>query len=341
MSPRNSGSDDYYSSYADTRSLWNEKITLSVYDLESSSLFYAGFVFDILTLVALISFLVWACVIRNHRGQMRGVISTILSWLVADVLYVIYEIFFPAKATVTNYYVIVFMLNEFFFFLSSCLLFFVFYNLIHGYLDRLTDAGKPYATVATVHWVILALVSALSVANWGVYVALQVKEVTYDTTFHFINAYTDLDSARTIIYWIVSLEILAWSVFVLGKAGSHRFASKAPAISLVAGSVFYFALNLMYAIISIRYSLERKHFVPSYLSTVISVCQFFFCIGIVVGILLCCQNWRKLDGVDDRAPATGVQYPYDTAPVQSNQQWQQYHAYPAQDAQGVQRPHYQ
>lgn len=279
----------------------------------------------------------------------------------ADVLYVIWEIFFPAEATVTNYYVIVFMLNEFFFFASSCLLFFVFYNLIHGYLDRLTDAGKPYAAVTTVHWVILALVSALSIADWGMYVAFQVQSVTYETTFHFINAYNKLDSARTIIYWIVSLEILACSVFVLAKTGSRRFASKvnrrasslspriltnairtqAPAISLVVGSVFYFAFNLMYAVISIRYSLERKHVIPSYLSTVTSVCQFFFCIGVVVGILLCCKNWRKLDGVDDKAPATGVQYPYDTAHIQSNQQWQQHHAYSGQDTHGVQQPHYQ
>ena len=94
-------------------------------------------------------------------------------------------------------------------------------------------------------------------------------------------------------------------------------------MSLLVGSVFYFAYNLMYTIVDIRYSLEGGHLTPAYLSTATSVCQFFFCIGIIVGILLCCQNWRKLDGIYNRK--SGVQHS-ESAPTESYQQRQQYHA---------------
>lgn len=120
------------------------------------------------------------------------------------------------------------MIYDFLSLLSNCLVFFVFYNLIHGLLDRLTDAGKPYAVVAIIHWVILGIVSALSVAGWGLYVAYQVYDVnhTYSGSYSLSLVYEKVWAARTILYWVVSLEILAWTIFVFAKAGSHRFNSK-------------------------------------------------------------------------------------------------------------------
>ena len=107
-------------------------------------------------------------------------------------------------------------------------MFFVFYNLIHGLLDHLTDAGKPYALVSSIHWVILGLVSALSLAAWGLFVAWEVLDVNdvYSGPLDVTMAYVKVDGARSIVYWIVSIEILAWAIFVIVKAGSHRFNSK-------------------------------------------------------------------------------------------------------------------
>lgn len=120
------------------------------------------------------------------------------------------------------------MLYNFFGIVSSCLVFFVFYNLIHGLLGHLTDAGNPYAVVSTVHWVILGLVSLLSLASWGLFVAWEVLQVTdgYDSTWSLMRIYVNVAGARSIVYWVMSLEILAWAIFVIAKAGSHRFNSK-------------------------------------------------------------------------------------------------------------------
>ena len=129
-----------------------------------------------------------------------------------------------AEATVTNYYVIVLILNVFFGLLRDCLLLFVFYNLVRAFLDRLTDVGKPYAAVTIIHWVILGLLSALSITSWAMYVAYEVKFVQSETDLEFIHTYVQLESARAIIFWIASLEVLVWAIFVTSKA--YRFISK-------------------------------------------------------------------------------------------------------------------
>lgn len=145
----------------------------------------------------------------------------------------VYEIFFFANATVQMYYVIDLMLNEFFGLAAGCLIFFVFYHLIHSILNRLTDAGKPYAVVAIVHWVILGLVSVVSLATFGLYVAFQVQYVQNYYYSSIAKQYNNLEAARAIIWWILSLEIVAWFIFIVVKAGSHRFASRVSHLFLI------------------------------------------------------------------------------------------------------------
>lgn len=108
---------------------------------------------------------------------------------------------------------------NFFSVVSNCLIIFVFYNLTHAFLDRLTDAGKPYAVVTTIHWVILGLVSALSIATWAAYVADQVVFVIDRLSFNNMldEIYFKAESTMDIVFCIVSLEILAWAIFVTVK----------------------------------------------------------------------------------------------------------------------------
>lgn len=103
------------------------------------------------------------------------------------------------------------------------------------------------------------------------------------------------------------------------------------------GSVFWFALNLMGAVVTIAYSLGTKWYIyPQYLNLVESVCQFVFVIGIGVGILLCCSNWSKLDKFVEQ-PAVAAQYPYGVVP--DNQQYQTYQMYPQQPYPQPQQPY--
>jgi hypothetical protein len=118
-----------------------------------------------------------------------------------------------------------------------------------------------------------------------------------------------------------------------------------PAIALIIGSVFWFALNLRWAVVYMRYALSAVTFSPKYLQTVESVCQFFFCVGIYVGLLLCCMNWSKLGGPDK--PTDAAQYPYGAVPAgyptypayQAYPHYPQYpQQYPQQDPQHMQQP---
>lgn len=49
---------------------------------EPMAMFNAEFAFDVLTVIALIGFIVWACLIRNPRGSLKGVLVFQSTWLV-------------------------------------------------------------------------------------------------------------------------------------------------------------------------------------------------------------------------------------------------------------------
>ena len=237
---------------------------------------------------------------------------------------VVIEALYVATTEVMMYFLITYMLSQFFSFLGNCLLFYIFWGLIHRLLGRLTDSGKPYAAVTIVHWVLFSLTLLFSLAAWAVYVVYTVGSVTYST---FITAmdWINIGSAIHILYWILSLEILAWSIFVFVKAGSHRFVSKVraqrilrmitlisvqmPVLALISATVGWFALNLAWMVVWIRYNLERRNTVPEWHNTAQAVVNFIFWVVTFVGILLCCSKWRRL-GEDPEKSDAPIRYPY-------------------------------
>lgn len=76
-------SGSYYGGYGYyNTNPWNNKVEFTMDRLvEPKSFFIADFTFEVLTMIALIGFLVWACLIRNHRGSMRGVVVSLVTWL--------------------------------------------------------------------------------------------------------------------------------------------------------------------------------------------------------------------------------------------------------------------
>lgn len=83
----------------------------------------------------------------------------------------------------------------------------------------------------------------------------------------------------------------------------------------------------MWAIVSIRHSLNTTYFAyAEYLNLVEAVCQFFFIIGIYVGILLCYSGWSKLDKFVGQ-PALAEQYAYGAVPG-NRHAYQGYQQYP-------------
>lgn len=135
------------------------------------------------------------------------------------------EALYVASAEVMMYYLISYMLSNFFHYLGICLTFYVFWSLQHRLLSRLTDSGKPYAAVTTVHWILLALTLLFSLVVWALYVVYVAGNVTY-RYFIDVAVWVKVGSALYIVFWLLSLEVLAWSIFVAVKAGTHRFVSK-------------------------------------------------------------------------------------------------------------------
>ncbi|KAJ6065216.1 hypothetical protein N7444_000869 [Penicillium canescens] len=285
MSPRRGGYSSYTSGY--DSSPWSEETQLGL-DYSVRGLYIAGFAFDILTAIAFVAFLIWSCTIRNRGLPLKGLIFTLFAYILSELCTIIYGALHIAEAYVTEYYRVILMLGIFFNLLATVLAFYVFWSLIHRLLGRLIDSGKPYAAVTIIHWILLGILSAVSLADWA------------------------------LLEPIVSCR-------------GHPLSPSSSAPSA------FFAVNLMWAILAIRYNLENNKDYPVYLMTARSVIAFVFLVGTFMGIVLCCAKWSSLGTGPDKyehAAVTG-QYPSQYPPGQ----YPAYPQYPQGQHPPAQYPH--
>ncbi|OQE22792.1 hypothetical protein PENFLA_c012G01028 [Penicillium flavigenum] len=309
MAPRRGGGGSYSSSYGDDNP-WSDTVLLSIGPYQSKSLFIAEFAFDILSLLAFVAFLIWACTIRNRSLALKGAICALTSFICSQTSLVVLEAMFIAEAEVTMYYLICLMLTDFFKLAAMCLTLYVFWELIHRFLSLTRPSGKPHVAVTTIHYVFLGIIFLVSLVEWGLCVAYYVRSVNsnYDLSWTL----TQVSCAVYIIHWVLSTEILAWVIFLAVKAGNNAFASKLPAMALITSAISWCAVCATVAIIGIRYSLMPvyQYDRPMYLSTATSIVEFILWVGTYTGILLCCAKWHNLG--DERkyaAPQYQPQYP--------------------------------
>lgn len=243
MAPRHgSSSSSYHSDY----NPWSTTVLLTLENFPSKTFFYTQFAFDILSLLAFIVFLIWACKIRNRSLPLKALICALASftWYVgrsrlnfnnsltsgsllsSQINIVVWEALCIAEAEVTSYYLIDLMLWDFFRVVAICLTFYVFWNLIHNFLSLIRHSGKPHVAVTIIHYIFLGIIFLVSLAEWGLCVTSYVQTVTfiYGGTLQF--TWSHLSGATGIIYWAFSMEILAWMIFVVTKAGNGIFVSK-------------------------------------------------------------------------------------------------------------------
>lgn len=63
-------------------SAWNREYRLTLDSIDQPKpLFIAEVAFNILTLAALTCGIIWACMIRNHRGALKGILTSLITWL--------------------------------------------------------------------------------------------------------------------------------------------------------------------------------------------------------------------------------------------------------------------
>jgi hypothetical protein len=260
--------------------------------------------------------------INNNRLTSRSFASSQINLVVLEAMTI-------AETEVTMYYLIGLMLTDFFALAAMWFTLYVFWELIHRFLGLTRPSGKPHAAVTTIHYVFLGIVFLVSVAEWGVRVAYYVWSVNFN--YELSWTLTQVSCAVYIIHWVLSTEILAWVFFLAIKAGNNAFASKVnptailptkneptnwpfqlPAMALFTAAISWCAVCATVAIIGIRYSLlpVYQYDRPVYLSTAISIVEFFLYVGTYTGILLCCAKWHSLG--DERkysAPQYQPQYP--------------------------------
>lgn len=118
------------------------------------------------------------------------------------------------------------MMQDFFNHISQCLIFYVFYSLIHRFLDGLTDLGRPYAAVRIFHWIFLGVLFAMGITCFAIGVVNTVYYVTEHPLPQVITAAEKLYTANAILLFVASLDVLVWSVLVTVKGGSDRFRSR-------------------------------------------------------------------------------------------------------------------
>ncbi|KAJ6118453.1 hypothetical protein N7471_010262 [Penicillium samsonianum] len=318
MAPRRGGGG-YSSSYYRDDNPWSETVWLSLdyyYRDGYKTFFLTQFAFDILSLLAFVAFLIWACTIRNRSLPMKGLICALTSFICSQINIVAWEALYVAEAEVTKYYLISLMLWDFFKFVAICLTFYVFWNLIHRFLGLIRASGKPHVAVTIIHYISLAIIFLVSLAEWGMSVASYVRSVTstYDDDMQWI--WTQLIAAEYIVYWVLSTEILAWGIFVAIKARSNSFVSKMPAMAFITAAISWCAVSSALAIIYIRYSLMPTYDgLPIYLNAAEGIIQFVLWVGTYTGILLCCAKWRNL-GDEQKYPAPQFQPQYPPAQFQ-------------------------
>jgi hypothetical protein len=134
-----------------------------------------------------------------------------------------------ADTVVTFGYIWIDVLSELFRSLANCSTIFLFYRCIHWFLVRIHKDSLMTRIVKVSHWTAFVVMCCHTAATWAwiVYDNVFVVESTHFEEF----AYHDLVlakmiSGRRILWWLFSLEILAWfgySTFKLYQ-GQHRSA---------------------------------------------------------------------------------------------------------------------
>ncbi|RHZ63093.1 uncharacterized protein CDV56_109202 [Aspergillus thermomutatus] len=325
-----SSSGYYYSSSND--SPWNEEITFSMDSLYASrSYFIAQLVFEFLTLGVLFLFLFSCFFIRQPKAlpktlPKKGLVFGILSYILSELLTIPYLFFYLCEVTVKQSYVVMLMLQTIFWLLALFLMFYVFYRVIQAYLNRIANGGKTFLPVSILHWIFLGVLGILMVVNAAMYIALLVMDVNGSySQWQIIGHYRRIVEARIIISWLMSLEILVWTIFIIAKS---RFSSKTGSITLALAGFFLFVFSLEQLIVTIMYNFEAKT-PPLYLNLATSIVAFFCTIGIYFGLIFCCIQWCKASKIYSQEHAQHAQLaqpppppPAPYAPMSSYQPYQ-------------------
>lgn len=212
-------------------------------------------------------------------------------------------------AKVQQSYVVISMLNQIFYLLAVMLGFFIFWLVIQKLLERMAEnkPSREFAPVALVHWIILGVLSVISIAECAMYIAFMVKGVDGSAGYaRLVFDYNKLSSGLSILCWVASMEILCWVIFAFARIEQKVFSphstiiyilckltTQAGLTPLTIGTFFFFTINLVMAILQIHYVL-RQNLPPDHLNATRSIIEFVCTVGIYTNLLLCFRKWHHV-----------------------------------------------
>ncbi|KAL5361155.1 hypothetical protein BJX96DRAFT_175971 [Aspergillus floccosus] len=290
---------------------WTSDLSLAQSDLQTTDAYRTVWlVCEFLTLLALIVFFIGTFMIQPLKDRtkalpVRTVFGSILSYMVARILSIAVLFLYVFNRTVLRSYVVVNMFEIIFNLLALVLLYSIFYRIVHRYLEGFAD-GEPFARVILAHWTLLGVLSALAIANCATRIASLAVAVNQSSTAEALYQQDSrLTTARGVIFTLVSLEILFWTVFILRKTDTQESPNKTGIIALAVAILSSFVQNLTTTITTIQSSLTN--YSPAYLSAVATLIEFFCVLGIYTGVIICSLQWQKTN--DDAAAAAAAPQP--------------------------------
>ncbi|OQE24067.1 hypothetical protein PENFLA_c010G04758 [Penicillium flavigenum] len=253
--------------------------------------------FDFLQIIILLGLLAAAILIRKRRMQ-RGIILfkslniSLLSSIIAPLLAAIVECIDLTGTKVKRAYGLANLLQHFAGLFSLCTIFFLFYRLINHFQERST--GRSPTGLIVLHGVFLGLMAAICVADWTLYVGYSVITSLASERWGIYCGW--VQCARQIVFWVASLEVVIWALFVTVRTFRIDRQARASVFSFLLSSIGFFAMNLMWAIITIQWDIIAYLAYPRWVSYFEPIFRFGCTVITYFGVLLCCT---RLAGLED------------------------------------------
>ncbi|KAJ5389124.1 uncharacterized protein N7496_000192 [Penicillium cataractarum] len=197
--------------------------------------------------------------------------------------------------------------SEFFYDLGITVLFYVFYALLHGLVEVTTGTKNGYPKTKLFHWGLVGIIAVAGIVEWVLYV----MTVVYASNFEFWSMVWKItDTASMIIRWLVSWEILAWSIVLVIKTVKLRADVMVPSLLYAVACVFFCVNWFTWTCFDIVSYVVLQYTMSNTGVNAIRIVQVIMCACWYPSILICCLRWGMIHrGLVDRELINEVKWP--------------------------------
>jgi hypothetical protein len=120
------------------------------------------------------------------------------------------------------------IIGAFFRHATMCALFAIFYKVIHVCLEFSSGRSKPPRWIKVFHWVIIGVIVITAIIDWAFFIQQMLAQKARSTGHStgsivgVANRLFDIELAISIIRWLPSMEILAWTIYLSTKTFKTR-----------------------------------------------------------------------------------------------------------------------